>query len=283
MTEAHVPQTISEKILSSRSGSSVRAGDIAVCKADLILGTDGSGPMAIAYFEQMGGERLHDPSRVFFSLDHYSPPASPATRAFHDRIRAFASQYGATVFDVGEGISHQVAVERGLVAAGDLVVGADSHTVTCGALNAFAIGVGSSDLAAAMKTGSIWLRVPETILVRLTGTRQKDVSAKDVALEIVARLGGDGANYQAIEFTGDLADFTLADRLVLSNLSVEAGAKAALFPYDDVTESYLRDRAVGRSSPVAADPGARYAREEVINLASLRPRVAVPHAPGDAR
>ena len=279
VTEAGFPQTISEKILSSRSGSAVRAGDIVVCTVDLVLGTDGSGPMAIDYFERMGGVRLHDPRRVFFSLDHYAPPTTDATRAFHDRIRAFASQVGATVFEVGDGISHQVVVERGQVAAGDLVVGADSHTVTCGALNCFAIGVGSSDLAAAMKTGSIWLRVPETILVRLIGTRARGIAAKDVALALVARLGGDGANYQTIEFTGDLAGFSLSDRLVLSNLSVEAGAKAAVFPHDRITSEYLRQRGGVRGTPVVADPGARYVREEVIDLASLTPQVAVPHAP----
>jgi 3-isopropylmalate/(R)-2-methylmalate dehydratase large subunit len=279
MAEEKVPQTISEKILSSRSGSRVRAGDIVVCKADLVLGTDGSGPMAIDYFEKMDGARLHDSSRVFFALDHYSPPTSAATRAFHDRIRAFASQHGAGVFDVGEGISHQVAVERGLVRAGDLVVGADSHTVTCGALNCFAIGVGSSDLAAAMKTGSIWLRVPETILVRLVGARPHDVAAKDVALELVRQLGSDGANYQAIEFTGDLASFSVSDRLVLSNLSVEGGAKAAIFPFDGITSAYARER----GSPVAPDAAAHYVREVVIDLASLGPRVALPHAPDNVR
>ena len=142
-------QTISEKIISAHAGASVRAGEIAICSVDLLLGTDGSGPMAIDYFEQMRGDRLHDPRRVFFSLDHYSPPNTDATRAFHDRIRAFAALHGATVFGVGEGISHQVVVERGLVAAGDLVIGADSHTVMCGALNCLAIGVGSSDLARA--------------------------------------------------------------------------------------------------------------------------------------
>ena len=197
-------QTISEKVLSAHAEGPVRAGEIAICSVDLVLGTDGSGPMAIDYFEQMRGERLHDPGRVFFSLDHYSPPTTDGTRAFHDRIRGFAARHGATVFEVGEGISHQVVVERGLVGAGDLVIGADSHTVMCGALNCFAIGVGSSDLAAAMKTGRIWLRVPETILVRLEGERRPGVAAKDVALEIVARLGSDGANYQAIEFAGDL-------------------------------------------------------------------------------
>jgi len=277
--EQDVPRTISEKILSSHSGSDARAGDVVVCTADLVLGTDGSGPMAIDYFEQMRGERLHDPDRVFFSLDHYAPPTSAATRAFHDRIRTFASRHGAAVFEVGDGISHQVAVERGLVAPGDLVVGADSHTVTCGALNCFAIGVGSSDLAAVMLTGSIWLRVPETILVRLVGARRQGISAKDVGLEVVARLGSDGANYMAIEFDGDLTGFSLADRLVLSNLSVEAGAKAATFPCDDVTSAYLASCGGDHGMPIAADPGARYAREETINLASLTSRVAIPHAP----
>ena len=257
----------------------VRAGEIAICRVDLLLGTDGSGPMAIEYFEQMRGERLHEPSRVFFSLDHYSPPTTDATRSFHARIRDFATRHGATVFEVGEGISHQVVVERGLIAAGDLVIGADSHTVMCGALNSFAIGVGSSDLAAAMKTGRVWLRVPETILVRLVGELRSGVAAKDVALEIVARLGSDGANYKAIEFNGDLEGFTLEDRLVVSSLAVEAGAKAAIFPHDTMTSAYRRDRGGDRGSAVSADPGARYASKLVIHLAELMPRVARPHAP----
>lgn len=256
-------RTISEKILSSHCGHDVRAGDIVVCDVDTVVGTDGSGPMAIDYFERMGGTALFDPSRVFFSLDHYAPPDTDATRAFHQRIRAFAARHGATVFEVGEGISHQVIVERGLVRAGDLLIGADSHAVTCGALNAFAIGVGSSDLAAAMMTGKIWLRVPHTIRVTLTGDRPPGLSAKDVALSIVAELGGDGANYQAIEFTGDaLSAFPLDDRLVLSNLMVEAGAKAAVFPM-----------------PLTADADAPYVREIVRDLGTLTPRIARPHAP----
>jgi 3-isopropylmalate/(R)-2-methylmalate dehydratase large subunit len=274
-----VPQTISEKILSSHSEGMVRAGDIAVCNVDLLLGTDGSGPMAINYFEQMRGERLHDPGRVYFSLDHYSPPNTDSTRAFHRRIRDFAARHGATLFDVGEGISHQVVVERGLVAAGNLVIGADSHTVMCGALNCFAIGVGSSDLAAAMKTGRIWLRVPETILVRLEGERRAGVAAKDVALEIVKRLGSDGANYQALEFSGNLAGLSLEDRLVVSSLAVEGGAKAAVFPQDEITSAYRRTRGGDRGKAVDADAGARYARELVIDLEALTPRVARPHAP----
>ena len=272
-------QTISEKILSSHAGAPVRAGEIAICTVDLLLGTDGSGPMAIDYFTQMRGERLNDPGRVFFALDHYSPPDTEATRAFHARLRDFAARHGATVFDVGEGISHQVVVERGLLAAGDLVIGADSHTVMCGALNCFAVGVGSSDLAAAMKTGRIWLRVPETIRVRLDGERRVGVAAKDVVLEMVSRLGSDGANYQAIEFAGDLDPFSLEDRLVISSMAVEAGAKAAIWPHDEVTSAYRMARGGDRGTPVHADPGARYAREIVIDLGRLTPMVARPHAP----
>ena len=257
------PQTVSEKILSAHCGAPARAGEIVICRVDCVIGTDGSGPMAIDYFEQMGGQALFDPSRIFFSLDHYAPPDTPETMAFHRRIRDFAAAYGATVFDVGDGISHQIVVDRGLIRGGDLVVGADSHTVTCGALGAFAIGVGSSDLAAAMLTGKIWLRVPETIRIVLQGRRQPGVAAKDVALRLVGEMGADGANYQAIEFDGEaVPELSLDDRLVLCNLMVEAGAKAAMFP-----------------ASVASDPDARFIREIVCDLSAVVPHIARPHAP----
>ena len=276
------PQTISEKILSGHAGRTLYAEDIAICSVDLVVGTDGSGPMAIDYFEQMGGSRLYDPPRVFFSLDHYAPPNTPQTRAFHDRIRRFAGRHGATVFAVGDGISHQIVVERGLIGAGELMVGADSHAVTCGALNCFAVGVGSSDLAAAMMTGKIWLRVPHTIRITLTGRRAPDVAPKDVALALVGELGPSGADYQTAEFTGDgLLRFSLEDRLVLSNLLVEAGAKAAIFPHDSNTTEYLAARGGDRGSPVQGDAGAHYAREIPCDLSTLTPRVARPHQPDD--
>ena len=272
--------TVSEKIISTHCGRDVRAGDVVICGVDCVIGTDGSGPMAIDYFEEMGGTALFDPSRVFFSLDHYAPPDTPQTRAFHARIRQFAVTRGATVFDVGDGISHQVAVERGLIGPGQLVVGADSHTVTCGALNCFAIGVGSSDLAAAMLTGKIWLRVPDTIRVTLTGRRDPTLSAKDIALDLVGELGADGANYQAIEFDGDaLAALPLDDRLVLSNLMVEAGAKAAIFPYDARTAEYREGRPGISGTPVTADKDARYSHEISRDLSQLSPRISLPHAP----
>jgi len=275
-----MPRTISEKILSTKSGAPARAGAIVVCNVDLVIGTDASAPMAIDYFEQMGGSRVFDPSKIFFALDHYAPPANDATRALHDRVRVFAQKYGIAVDDVGEGISHQIAVERGRVRPGDLVIGADSHTVTCGALNLFATGVGSSDLAAAMITGQIWLRVPESIRVTLVGWRPRGLTAKDVALALVGEIGAEGASYQTLEFEGPaLPQFTLEERLVLTSLAVEMGAKAAIFPADEVTDAYLRGRAEKPGAPVEADADAVYAREVTMTLGELSPRIAMPHAP----
>ncbi len=183
-------RTVSEAILSARSGRDARPGDVVVCDLDFVLGTDAATPMAIRYFERMGGTRVLNPSRVMLALDHYAPPSTPSTRGFHDQMRAFGERHGIEVCRSGDGISHQILVESGQVQAGDLVIGADSHTVTCGALGLFATGVGSSDLAAALLTGQIWLRVPETIRVALTGVCGDSVGAKDVALALVAAAWG---------------------------------------------------------------------------------------------
>ena len=258
-----MPQTISEKILSAHADRPLHAGDLAVCRVDRIIGTDASTPMAIDYFRQMGGTRVFDPSRVMLALDHYSPPTSPRTAAFHDEMRAFTRQHGLTMFEVGDGISHQIAIERDWVRSGELVIGADSHTVTCGALNLFATGVGSSDLAAAMITGKIWLRVPQTIKITLTGERPADLAAKDIALAYVGALGAEGANYQTLEFCGPaVAALSFEDRLVLTNLAVETGAKAAIVP-----------------EPIVSDAGATFSRELTLDLRSLTPRISRPHAP----
>ena len=273
-------KTISEKILSATSGCDARAGDVVVCTVDRVIGTDASSPMAIDYFERMGGTHLFDPSRVAFALDHYAPPSTARTAGFHDRTRAFARQHGAVLHDVGEGISHQIAIERGEVLPGELVIGADSHTVMCGALNLFATGVGSSDLAAAMITGQIWLRVPESIRVVLVGDRPPGLSAKDMALALVGEVGAEGANYHALEFQGpSLPALPFDDRLVFSSLAVEMGAKASIFPTDRVMSAYLAGRAATAGTPVSSDPGARYAREIIVDLSTLSPRVALPHSP----
>jgi 3-isopropylmalate/(R)-2-methylmalate dehydratase large subunit len=277
-----VPKTISEKILSARAGVDAYAGDVVVCDVDLVVGTDASGPMAIDYFERMGGSSVFDPRRVVFALDHYAPPSTPKTAAFHDRVRTFCKQHVVELYDVGEGISHQVAPERGRALPGSLIIGADSHTVTLGALNAFATGVGSSDLAAAMITGRIWLRVPETIKVSLTGRRSASLSAKDIGLALIATLGAEGANYRALEFHGPgVGELTLEDRFVLSNLAVESGAKAAIFPADAATDAYLANRTASRGRPTVSDDNAAFEREVTIELDALTPRVAIPHSPTD--
>jgi 3-isopropylmalate/(R)-2-methylmalate dehydratase large subunit len=273
-------RTISEKILSAKAGRELHAGETAMCEVDRVVGTDASSPMAIDYFEAMGGDRLFDPSRVLFAFDHYSPPASAKTAAFHDRVRTFAARHGAEVCEVGEGISFQLLAEHGGALPGSLVIGADSHTVTVGALNLFATGVGSSDLAHAMITGQVWLRVPESIKVTLTGTRTAYLSAKDVALALVKAIGPDGANYKALEFHGSaLGAFTLEERMVICNLGVEMDAKAAIFPSDGATTRYLTGRKIGLDAPVTADVHATYAREVTLDLSRLSPRVALPHAP----
>ncbi len=273
-------RTISEKILSAKAGRELHAGETAMCEVDRVVGTDASSPMAIDYFEAMGGDRLFDPSRVLFAFDHYSPPASAKTAAFHDRVRTFAARHGAEVCEVGEGISFQLLAEHGGALPGSLVIGADSHTVTVGALNLFATGVGSSDLAHAMITGQVWLRVPESIKVTLTGTRTAYLSAKDVALALVKAIGPDGANYKALEFHGSaLGAFTLEERMVICNLGVEMDAKAAIFPSDAATSRYLAGRKIGLDAPVTADVHATYAREVTLDLSRLSPRVALPHAP----
>ena len=264
-TQHPAPRTASEAILSDKAGYPVHAGDVIVCKVDWLLGTDAATPMAIDYFRQMGGRGIFDSSRVLLALDHYSPPSTPGTQAFHDQIRAFAAEHGCEVCQVGDGISHQILVESGKLRPGDLVAGADSHTVTCGALGVFATGIGSSDLAAAFMTGQVWLRVPAAIKVTLTGKAPAGVAAKDVALALVALVGPDGANYRALEFHGPAADaMSLDDRLVLCNLAVEMDAKAAIFP----------------EKP--AECGG-YEREVALDLSSLSPQIALPHAPHNVK
>jgi 3-isopropylmalate/(R)-2-methylmalate dehydratase large subunit len=272
-------KTICEKILSRKSGRDARAGDVVICEVDFAMATDGSAPMAIDYFEQMGGTCVFDPDRVVFVMDHYPSGAHLKTVELQERMRVFAAKQGITVFDVGEGISHQLMVETGRTRPGGLLVGADSHSVTGGALNAFATGIGSSDLAATMICGRIWLKVPHTIRVVLEGQSKPGVYPKDIALALAGRIGADGANYQALEFTGPGASaLDLEDRLVLGNLSVEMGAKAGIFPADGKTIEYLKSRTSSSITPAEADRDARYCREVVLDLSGLTPMIARPHA-----
>jgi 3-isopropylmalate/(R)-2-methylmalate dehydratase large subunit len=253
-----------------------------VCEADLILGTDGSTPMAIEYFEAMGGTSVSNPGRVLLARDHYSPPTSPSTRGFHARMEAFAAEHGVELLPVGGGISFQVALESGRAAAGDLVVGADSHTVTCGAVGAFATGIGSADLAGAFLTGKVWLRVPESMRVVLDGVLPGGVGAKDVALEVVRAVGSDGAAYRSVEFVGPVATaLPLEERMVISNMSAEMGAKAGVFPVGDAGSPHAHPGPSASMGLAASDSDASYVSEIRLNCSAMVPRVALPHQPAN--
>jgi 3-isopropylmalate/(R)-2-methylmalate dehydratase large subunit len=259
-------RTLAEKILSAKSGTNARVGDIVLCQSDLVLGTDGSTPMAIDLFEQMGGCSVLYPERVILSRDHYAPPTSEVTSAYHARMETFASTQGVELLPVGEGIGFQVALETGRVHPGQLIVGADSHTVTCGAAGAFATGIGSTDLAAVFLTGNVWLRVPKTIRVLLEGRPTRGVGVKDIGLEVVRTLGSERATYSALEFIGPVADaLPIEGRLVISNMSVETGAKTGVFPAPDWS----------------SDETAKFAAELRIDCSLLEPLVALPHEPAN--
>ncbi len=271
-------KTIAEKILSAKSGADARAGDVVVCTLDHLMATDGSMPMTIDYFERMGAEEITNPERIVVALDHYSPAPNRQTATLHDQIREFCGPRNITVYKVGDGIGHQLALETGRALPGSLIIGADSHTVTCGGLNAFATGVGSSDLAAAMISGKIWLRVPETIHVELKGALTDRVHTKDVALALVGKLRADGAAYQALEFDGPaVKSMTVDDRALLANLSVEMGAKCGIFPSDEVTTSYLEERTAESGDPTGADSDAVYSRMVTLDLSGIAPQIAMPH------
>lgn len=284
-----VAQTAAEKLLSRKAGRPLEAGDIAVCEVDLAVAHDGNRPQSIDILQELGGTRPWDPDRVKLVIDHAPTQPNLAAAAIHDGMRRFGREHGVEVLGPGEGVCHQVIPERGYAMPGDLVLGTDSHTCTYGALNAFGTGVGSSDLAAVFLTGTLWLKVPESIHVELTGSFRPGVYAKDAILALAGRLGADGATYAALEFHGDgLAALSVAGRMTMANMAVELGAKAGLFPHDEVLARWLAERNLVKAAapvaapvrpadPVAADPGARYVERLQVDLASLGPQVACPH------
>lgn len=272
------PGTIAEKLLSRAAGADVRAGDIAVCTPDFAMGTDGSIPMAIEYLARMGKDTAADPAQLLFAMDHYGISSGPNALALQAKARKFAHDNGIRLFDVGDGIGHQLLIEEGFAAPGRLVVGADSHATSYGALNCFGTGIGSSDLAGIMFCGQMWLEVPQTIRVMLNGRLRPGVTAKDIALTLARRMGADGANYMALEFGGTgVATFDMDDRIVLSNMAVEIGAKAGIFPHDDILARWLDKIGVTDHVPLAADDGCDVARVVEIDLETLKPQIALPH------
>ncbi len=272
-------KTLAEKILSENSGSDAHAGDIIIARVDLAFLQDGTGPLALRQLKESGLEQIANPERVVLFLDHAAPSPSPELANDHITLRQFARKSGAQLYDVGEGVCHQVVVES-YANPGEVIIGADSHTVTAGALGAFATGMGSTDVAIAIALGRTWLRVPESFKVVVSGRLTKGVYAKDLALHLIGRLGADGATYKSLEFSGEaIANMSVAGRFTLANMAVEAGAKTGLFPTDETTRAYLESR--GRSAlfrSLRPDPDAEYERVIAIDASSLEPMVSKPHA-----
>lgn len=279
--------TMTQKILAAHSGrDSLQAGEMVLAELDLVLGNDVTSPVAIEEFEKAGCEKVFDPQRVALVMDHFTPNKDIKTARQVKRVRDFAGKHGvAHFYDVGRvGIEHVLLPEQGMVTAGDLVIGADSHTCTYGALGAFSTGVGSTDMAAGMATGKAWFRVPEAISVRLSGQLQPHVSGKDVVLHLIGLIGVDGALYQSLEFTGaGVQHLSMDDRLCICNMAIEAGAKNGIFPVDEQTLRFLE--AAGAKPPrvFEADADAQYARVIDIDLSQVPLTVAFPHLPENAR
>ena len=268
------PQTIAEKILSAHAGYPVYAGELCIVPVDGSMATDTTAPLAIKAFEEMGGEKLAAPDKFHLIIDHAAPAPNERIANLHQLMRNFASTQQCALYDIGSGICHQVMVDHHTVKPGDVFMGADSHTPTYGALNAFACGVGSTDLAAVMLTGKIWLKVPHSIRVILHGHHlQPGVSAKDIALEVVKQLTISGATYQSVEYHGELLHhLTLSDRMVLCNMVAEMGAKTGIVSPEGLQLPYL-------FNPVFADKEAAYTRVLEIDAAALHPKIAIPHSP----
>ncbi len=268
--------TLAEKILSRKAGKEVHPGEYIAVNVDLIYAHDGTAPLAIDVLEGLG-IGIDDPSKVRFVIDHAAPAPHAEAAALHIRMRKFASSNGIELFDVGNGISHQVLPERGLVKPGMIILGADSHTVTLGAFGAFATGVGSTDAAIAMARGKTWFRIPESMAIRVNGQLRNWVMAKDVILEIIGNVRSDGANYMAVEFSGSTVDeMSVESRMVLSNMSVEMGAKVGLVPADERTLNWLRGRVKEPLEELKPDPDAEYHEVREFKAEDIKPNLSLP-------
>ncbi len=275
--------TMTQKILAAHAGlETVKAGQLINAKLDIVLGNDITTPVAINEFEKAGFDCVYDKSRINIVLDHFTPNKDIKAAEQSKQCREFACKYDIDNFyDVGEmGVEHALLPEKGIVTAGDCIIGADSHTCTYGAVGAFSTGVGSTDMAAGMATGNCWFKVPSAIKIELTGKLAKGVSGKDVILDIIGRIGVDGALYQSMEFVGEgVKSLSMDDRLTICNMAIEAGAKNGIFPVDDVTREYLDGRTKREYSIYEADDDAEYSSVISINLDELVPTVSYPHLP----
>lgn len=279
--------TMTQKILAAHAGlPEVTAGQLIEAKLDLCLGNDITSPVAVNEFERCGACGVFNKSRVALVMDHFTPNKDIKAAEQVKRVREFAGKYDVeNFFDVGQmGVEHAILPEKGLVGPGDCVIGADSHTCTYGALGAFSTGVGSTDLAAGMATGTAWFKVPSALKIVLTGKPSQYVGGKDVILHLIGLIGVDGALYKSLEFTGEgVAALSIDDRLCIANMAIEAGAKNGIFPVDEVTMAYVEGRFQRQPVVYAADEDAVYDQVITIDLSALRPTVAFPHLPENTK
>lgn len=258
------PQTIAEKILSDHCGARVCPGEIVFCPIDVMMAHDANGPLAVQAFRNLGGKEVCAPQKIHFIMDHAAPAPYERAANLHMLLRDFAAEQGIDFIEGGEGVCHQLMMERGYVKAGDIVLGTDSHTCTYGAAGAFATGVGATDMGVAFYSGKNWFRVPETIRVELKGALPANCGAKDIILYVIGRIGAAGGNYYAFEFYGEYLDgCSMAERMTIANMVVEMGGKAG----------FICSRDLG----IRADPGAVYARTLSVDLTRLVPSLAKPH------
>jgi len=282
-----VGYTITEKILMAHSGQKkISAGQLINAKVDIALGNDVTAPIAINEFKKAGGKKVFNRNKVALVLDHFTPNKDINSAQQCKTVRKFAAEQKITHFYEGGqvGVEHALLPEQGIVLPGDLVIGADSHTCTYGALGAFATGVGSTDLAAAMLTGELWLKVPQSMKFIIFGSLQKWVSGKDLMLHIIGRIGVDGALYKAMEFTGEtVGKLSMADRFSMANMAIEAGAKNGIFAPDRITREYVSKRAQRNYKFYSSDADAVYSDIIEINAGKIEPQVAFPHLPSNVR
>ena len=279
--------TMTQKILAAHAGlESVVAGQLIEADLDLVLGNDITSPVAIHEIEKMNVEGVFHKDKIALVMDHFVPNKDIKSAEHCKCVREFACKNEiSNYFDVGEmGIEHALLPEKGLTVAGDVIIGADSHTCTYGALGAFSTGVGSTDMAAGMATGKAWFKVPSAIKVVITGKKQKYVSGKDVILHLIGEIGVDGALYQSLEFVGDgIAELSMDDRFTIANMAIEAGAKNGIFPVDALAEEYMKEHSKRPYTVYEADADAEYVREVVIDLNTLKPTVSFPHLPENTK
>ena len=281
------PMTMAEKILAAHAGlEEVVPGQLIECNLDLVLPNDVTAPIAIKEFKKIGVEKVFDPTKIALVPDHYVPNKDIKSAEQAKMTRDFAREQGIThYYEVGcMGVEHALLPEQGVVGAGDLIIGADSHTCTYGALGAFSTGVGSTDAAVGYATGKAWFKVPESLLFNVEGELRPGVTGKDIILHIIGMIGVDGALYQAMEFRGSAIEgLTMDERLSISNMAIEAGGKAGLIPVDDVTRKYMDGRTERPYTEYHSDPDAVYAKVYNINAQDIVPTVAFPHLPSNTR